>query len=315
MTHHIPHHAGIDISKDYLDAHVIPADQARRFANTKSGWRALAKWLAAFAPERIVYEATGAYHQGMERALASRTLPIVRVNPRRARSFANAIGTLAKTDPVDARMLAQYGATVDLPIAELNSEAIEELRELEAARRALIKTRTALANRSKNLMSTLLKHQAKDARKQIDAQIAEIDEAVQELIARHHDLAQRYQILCSIPGVGLATAVSLIVLMPELGARDEGQAASLAGLAPIARDSGKWKGKRFCQGGRAKLRQALYMPALVAVRFNADMKAKYEALIERGKPAKVAITAIMRKLVILANALLRDDRKWAPSAP
>jgi transposase len=314
MTHHIPHYAGIDVSKDHLDAHVIPAVQARRFANTKSGWRALAKWLAAFAPERIVYESTGPYHQGMERALASRTLPIVRVNAQRARSFANAIGTIAKTDPVDARMLAQYGAAVDLPVTELNSEAIEEMRGFEAARRALVKTRTALANRSKNLMSALLKRQAKNTRKQIDAHIAEIDEAVQALIAKHHDLAQRYQILCSIPGIGQATAVSLIVLMPELGTLDERQAASLAGLAPIARDSGKWKGKRFCQGGRAKLRQALYMPALVALRFNADMKAKYEALIERGKPAKVAITAIMRKLVILANALLRDNRNWRPIA-
>lgn len=315
MTDRIPHYAGIDISKDHLDAHVIPAEQARRFANTKTGWRALAKWLKAFAPERVVYESTGPYHQGMERALASRSLPIVRVNARRARSYADASGTDAKTDRVDARMLAQYGASIELPITQINSEAIEEIKELEAARRALIKARTALANRSKNLTSPLLKRQAKAARKMIDAQIAEIDEAAQAIIAKYHDLQQRYQILCSIPGIGQATAVSMMVLMPELGELDEGQAASLAGLAPFAQESGKWKGKQFCQGGRAKLRQALYMPALVALRFNQDMKAKYQELIKRGKPPKVAITALMRKLVILANALLRDNRKWTPMAP
>lgn len=314
MTQQITHYAGIDISKDHLDAHVVPGDHAKRFANTKTGWRVLAKWLSAFAPDRIVYESTGPYHQGMERALASRSLPIVRVNARRARRFAEAIGSTAKTDPVDARMLAHYGAMLRPDVTTLNSQVIEELKELEKARRALVKARTAITNRCKNLVSPLLKRQAKATCKQLNAQIAEIDATAMTIIAMEPDLKQRYAIFCSIPGVGAVTALSLIVLMPELGSLDDKQVASLAGLAPIARDSGKFRGKRFCQGGRAALRQALYMPALVALRFNADMKAKYEALIARGKPAKVAITAIMRKLVILANALIRDKRKWAPLA-
>ena len=315
MTHLIPHHAGIDISKDHLDVHVAPVEQARRFDNTPAGWRALAKWLSTFTPERIVYESTGPYPQGMERALASRSLPIVRVNARRVRSFADAIGTTAKTDRIDARTLARFGAMVSPDVTELNSELIEELKELEVARQALVKARTALANRQKHLTSTLLKRQAKATRTLIDRQIAELDTAAGKLIADDEAVSRRFAILCSIPGIAATTARSLIVLMPELGRLDEKQAASLAGLAPITRESGTWRGKRFCQGGRAKLRQAIYMPALVAMRFNADLKATYQALVTRGKPAKVAITALMRKLIVLANALLRDDRKWSPIAP
>lgn len=287
---------------------------AKRFDNTTTGWRALAKWLSAFAPQRIVYESTGPYHQGMERALASRSLPIVRVNARRVRAFADAIGTTAKTDAIDARTLARFGAMVSPDVTELNSELIEQLKELEAARRALVKARTALANRQKHLASNLLKRQAKTSRSLINRQIDELDAEAGRLIADDETASRRFAILCSIPGVGAATALSLIVLMPELGELDEKQAASLAGLAPIAREFGTWRGKRFCQGGRAKLRQAIYMPALVALRFNADMKATYDALVARGKPAKVAITAIMRKLIVLANALLRDNRNWAPLA-
>lgn len=315
MTHQIAHNAGIDISKDHLDVHIVPGDHTRRFTNNKTGWRALVKWLSGFAPDRVVYESTGPYHQGMERALAKRSLPIVRLNARRARRFAEAIGTTAKTDCVDAHMLARLGATLLPDVTTLNSQRIDELKELEAARRALIKARTVVMNRLKNLLSPLLKRQAKTTCKQLNAQIAEIDKAAKVIIARDTDLQNRHDIVCSIPGIGAATALSLIALMPELGSLDEKQAASLAGLAPIARDSGTFRGKRFCQGGRAKLRQALYMPALVSMRFNADMKAKYKALIARGKPAKVAITVIMRKLIILANALIRDNRKWLTSAP
>jgi len=310
MTNHLPHHAGIDISKDHLDVHILPGDHAQRFSNTASGWQALAQWLTDFAPERIVYESTGPYHRGMERALASLTLPIVRLNARRVRSFADALGILAKTDQIDARILARFAAVMMPDVTKLNSDAVEELKELESARRALIKSKTALTNRSKTLATALLKRQARVTCRQIDTHIAQIDQAATDIIAAHEDLKRRFEIVCSIPGIGPATALALIVLMPELGTLDEKQAASLAGLAPVACDSGTWRGQRFCQGGRAKLRQALYMPALVAARHNADLRAKYDDLIGRGKPPKVAITALMRKLIILANALVRDDRTW-----
>ncbi len=309
-TQQITHHAGIDISKDHLDVHIVPGDHAKRFANTKTGWRALAKWLSAFAPDRIVYESTGPYHQGMERALASRSLPIVRVNPRRARRFAEAIGSSAKTDRVDARMLALLAAMLTPDVTVLNSQPLENLKELDAARRALVKARTVQTNRSKTLSSPVLKRQARAMLRLIGAQIKDIDRASLEIIETDHALNQRYAILTSIPGIGAVTAITMIVLMPELGQLHEKQAASLAGLAPIARDSGKFRGKRFCQGGRANLRHALYMPALVAIRYNPDLKAKYESLIASAKLAKVAITAILRKIIVLANALVRDDRKW-----
>ena len=186
------------------------------------------------------------------------------------------------------------------------------MKELHSARRALVKDRVAARNRSHTHRSALLKRQARARLAQIDRQIAAIDAALHAQLAADPVLRDRFEILVSIPGVGDATAFAMLVEMPELGALEHKCAASLAGLAPIARDSGQHRGKRFIRGGRAPLRQALYMPALVAVRFDAAMKARYEALLAAGKPSKVALVAIMRKLLILANALLRDRRTWTP---
>lgn len=161
----------------------------------------------------------------------------------------------------------------------------------------------------------LLKRQAKQRLKQIAGQIVAIDAECRIRIASEAGLSRRFDILISIPGPGEATAFALVADMPELGALENNQAASLVGLAPVDRQSGLWKGKSFIQGGRQTLRQALYMPALFATRFNQPLKAKYENLRAGGKPPKVAITAIMRKLIVLANALIRDDRKWSPSLP
>ena len=302
--------AGIDISKQHLDAHIHPSNAAKRFCNSKSGWRALATWFASFNPQRIVYEATGPYHRAMEQALAARALPLVRVNPRRARRFAEVLGTSAKTDRVDARMLALYGAMLAPGLTAISSQILEELRELEAARQALLKVQTAQINRSKSLASALLKRQTRAILKLIKTQIEAIDRASAKIIEAEPSLRHRFAILMSIPSVGAITARAMIVLMPELGNLDEKQVASLAGLAPFARDSGQWRGKRFCQGGRARLRNALYMPALVACRFNPQLNAWYNNLVNAGKPKNVAITAVMRKLIIIANALIRDNRMW-----
>ena len=190
------------------------------------------------------------------------------------------------------------------------SEAIQQLADLVAARRALIKDRTATTNRAKVLRITLLKRQAGQRLTQIAQQVEDLDQHALAIIRADPVLQNRLDILISIPGIGEATAIALIADMPELGQMDEKQAASLAGLAPVARESGTWRGKSFIRGGRAHLRQALYMPALVAMRFNPDLKAKFEAMTKAGKPAKVAITALMRKHVVLANALLRGNRKW-----
>jgi transposase len=212
-------------------------------------------------------------------------------------------------------MLARFGAVMRPEIPPAKDETLDMLAELLAARRGLIKDRTAASNRGKSLTLDLLKRQCAQHRKQIDSQIEAIDREWTSVLATNPALKARLNTLLSIPGVGAATAIALLVDMPELGTMDAKQAASLAGLAPVTRQSGTWRGKSFIQGGRAWVRQAIYMPALVAVRFNPQLKEKYEALRRAGKPTKVAIVAIMRRIIIIANALLRDNRRWTPDTP
>jgi transposase len=306
---------GVDVSKDWLDAHRLADGAARRFANDKTGRKALIKWIVTTPPKCIVFEPTGPYHRQLERALDAAGLPIAKVNPRQARRFAEAAGKLVKTDRVDAAMLARMGELLELQPRPCVSETIVELKELHLARAALIKDRTAARNRAKAITLALLERQNKKRLAEIEVKIQEIDVAIEKLILDDAPLARRFEILLSIPGVSKITAFALLIEMPELGGLDGKQAASLAGLAPVERQSGSWKGHAYIRGGRAFLRQALYMPALVACRFNTDSRALYQRLVKAGKPAKVAITAVMRKLVVLANALLREDRSWAENAP
>lgn len=312
MDHDTAQTAGVDISKDALDVCLYPGGQSGRFANDAKGHRGLVCWLAKHSIVRVVYEATGAYHRGFERCLATAGLALAKVNPRQARRFAEATGKLAKTDRCDAAMLARFGALLEPPVRPVASPALDEMKELHGARQGLVKDRTAALNRQKTVRSAIIKRHIAQRLRQIEAQLTALDTALKALIDADPELATRFAVLASIPGIGEATAIAMLIEMPELGSLDQRQAASLAGLAPVARDSGRWKGKRSIRGGRATLRQALYMPALVATRFNPDLKRKYQALIAAGKPAKVAITAIMRKLLLLANALLRDGRKWSP---
>lgn len=302
---------GIDISKDHLDVHRLPGDERRRFDNSKAGHKALIRWIGD-TPARVVYEPTGYYHRALERALAAAGMPIAKVNPRQARRFAEATGNLAKTDALDAAMLTRMGAVLSLEARPVPSAIINDLRDLRTARNALIKDQVAAQTRAKAITLPLLKRQNAARLKQIEAQREAVDAEINTLIQGEPDLAQRFAILCSIPGIAEVSAAMLLIEMPELGSLDEKQVAALAGLAPIARQSGNWKGKSFIRGGRQQVRQGLYMPALVAIRFNADLKAKYEQLIKAGKAPKQAITAVMRKLIILANALLKKGRKWQP---
>ena len=300
---------GIDISKDHLDVHRLPGDERRRFDNSKAGHKALIRWIGD-TPARVVYEPTGYYHRALERALAAAGMPIAKVNPRQARRFAEATGNLAKTDALDAAMLTRMGAVLSLEARPVPSAIINDLRDLRTARNALIKDQVAAQTRAKAITLPLLKRQNAARLKQIEAQREAIDAEINALIQGNSDLAQRFAILCSIPGIAEVSAAMLLIEMPELGSLNEKQVAALAGLAPIARQSGNWKGKSFIRGGRQQVRQGLYMPALVAIRFNADLKAKYEQLIKAGKEPKQAITAVMRKLIILANALLKKGRQW-----
>ena len=314
MTQTIACFAGIDISKETLDLAFSNEETVVRFDNTPKGCRKLAAQLTRRSPRGIVFEATGPYHRELEAALAAAGLAYTKANPRRVRRFADVVGVHAKTDATDAKLLARFAATVEMTQTVRTSDLLQALRELTSARQGLIADRTALKNRGHVQRSKFLIRQNEARLALIKNQIKAIDREVGLLIKQEKELAARVDILVSVPGISTLTAVVLLTEMPELGTLDQRQVASLAGLAPHPRDSGKWKGKRFISGGRATLRRALYMPALVASRFNADLKAKYDTLIDARKPAKVAITAIMRKLIILANALIRGGRKWTEKA-
>jgi transposase len=303
---------GADISKDHIDLHRLPDGQTLKVANDRKGFSAILKWIGAKSVERIVYEPTGPYHKAFERFMAANGLPLCKVNPRLARRFREATGRLAKTDRVDAELLARYGALLEPRILEANTQIYNDLKELHVARLALVKDRTAAKNREKNLSNPLLKKQNADRLRQIERHIKAVDDAIMALIDEDATLKARFDILISIPGISQVTAFTLLIEMPELGELDEKTAAALSGLAPMSRQSGRWTGRAFIAGGRAIVRQSLYMPALVACRFNPDLSAKYDQLKAAGKPPKVAITAIMRKLIVLANALLRNNRKWRP---
>lgn len=303
---------GADISKDHIDLHRLPDGNRLRVTNDRTGFAAILGWIGDAPVARIVYEPTGAYHKAFERFMLTRGLPVSKVNPRQARRFAEAIGKLAKTDRADAEMLAQFGMLLTPRLFRPNAASCAELKELHAARLALVKDRTAAKNRGRNITQPLLKRQNAARLKQIEAQLAQVEQAITDHIAIDQSLKARFDILVSIPGLSKVTAFTLLIEMPELGELDEKAAGKLAGLAPSDRQSGRWTGRAFIVGGRAIVRQALYMPALVATRFNPDLKTKYDTLRKAGKPPKVAITAIMRKLVVLANALLRKQQKWTP---
>ena len=305
---------GVDISKAALDVHRLDDGAWARFDNDRRGFRALLAWIGA-TPSRVIFEPTGAWHRAFERALATAGVPLVKVNPRQARRFAEATGRLAKTDRLDAALLARMGALLELPARPPRSEMHGELKDLHVARGALVKDRTAALNRAKSRTLPLLRRQGADRLKQIRRQIAELDAEILRRIRADPLLSRRFDILVSIPGLARLTAFALLIDMPELGELDPGEAGALAGLAPVTRQSGRWTGRAFIRGGRASVRRALFMPALVAVRFNPDLKGCYERLQDAGKPAKVALTAVMRKLVVLANALLRENRPWTPEKP
>ena len=293
------HTIGVDISKSHLDAFRL------------GGFRALSKWLGKTPVARVVFEPTGPYHKAFEAALGER-VPLVKVNPLQARRFAEASGTRAKTDAVDAQMLARMGTAFDLAPQIPRSREARVLRDLHVARTVLIKDRTRLRNRAQTYDIAVLKRQTKARLTQLDRQIAELDTEISALIEARETTARSRDILCSMPGIGAVTAAAMLTLLPEIGTLGRKQVASLTGLAPVTRQSGQWQGKSFIGGGRKPLRDALYMPALVAIRHNPDLKAKYEVLRAAGKPAKVAIVAVMRKLIEMANALVKADRTWTP---
>ena len=244
------HTIGIDISKGTLDCFELSIGKHYQYPNDDLGQKDLIKWIKKQNAVLVVFEATGAYHRSLEATLAKHKHPFAKVNPRQARRFAEATGRLAKTDRVDAVMLAKMGSILDLPAQEPKSENINILRELLTARRVLTKANAAAKTRAQTTVHAVLKIQIKARQKQITLQLKQIDKIIAEMIAVNEGLSRKFEILISIPGIGQATAFSMLIEMPELGTMTGKQAASLAGLAPISRQSGKWQGKERIQGGR-----------------------------------------------------------------
>jgi len=307
--------AGIDVGKDWLDVHVLPGGATLRLPNTNEGIRRLKRWLARFAPALVVVEATGKWHRPVRRSLAASAIPVAVVDAFRVRMFAKAQGILAKTDRLDARVLAQFAAVMAPPVRAAAPERLEQLRELVVARASAVEQQSALKNQLAAATVKFLQRQLQRRIERADGDIAALDAAILKRIKVDEGLARRYAILTSIAGIGFVAAATLLASLPELGSSTNKQIAMLAGLAPIADQSGQRDSVRVVWGGRASVRRILYLAALSATRFNADMKAYYQRMIAAGKPAKLAIIAVARKLAVLANALVSQDRTWLPTSP
>lgn len=301
---------GIDVSKATLDVAFGIDSPVRQFPNEPKGHRSLARVLAKRQSSRIVLEATGGYEHRVLRHLTDQHLPAIRVNPRQVRDFARATGILAKTDAIDARVLVRFGAAVEPQIRPLPSPAQEKVAHLQARRGQLINLRTSEKNRLQQATDSIIERTIKAVIKTIEKQIELIEAESAEVIREHRELERTYQILTSVPGVGPVTASILIGDMPELGSLSRQAVAALAGLAPFNRDSGTQRGQRRIRGGRAQVRTVLYMATLTALRENPVIAEDFERFVTAGKEGKVAMTACMRKLLTILNALVRDDMLW-----
>jgi transposase len=307
--------AGIDVSKSWLDAHVLPAGEASRFPNTEDGIRQLKRWLDRFGPELVAVEATGKWHRLLCRSLYAAKVLVTVVDPFRVRMFAKASGIFAKTDRLDARVLAQFAKVMTPSVRAPAPEALEELNEIVVARHSAVAEATALKNQLAAATSAFLQRQLKRRIERLAKDIAALDREIDKRIKADDGLARRYAILTSIAGFGPVVTTTLIASLAELGTCSRRQIGMLAGLAPIADQSGTRDGVRIIRGGRANVRRILYLAALSAARSNADMKAFFKRLKDNGKSPKLAIIAVARKLVILANTLIHEDRMWQPLPP
>ncbi|WP_339064891.1 IS110 family transposase [Teredinibacter turnerae] len=300
---------GIDIGKSTLDIFVLEQDNHWQTDNTEAGVRALAARLARYKLARIVVEATGGYERKLVYALAEKGLPVVVVQPMHVRQFAKAQGILAKTDKLDARVIAEFGAIMKPPIRQIQTKKIRYFRDLLARRRQLMEARTQELNRldkaDKAIQST-----HKRLIKILDKEVAWVTAKLERTVGEVTEWQETYEIVTSVPGVGDGVAHTLLGELPELGSLSPRQVAALCGLAPVNKDSGSFKGKRRIKGGRAPIRTMLYMAMMCAVQHNPVMKKFYAKLVAAGKHKKVALTACMRKLVTILNAMVRDGRRW-----
>jgi transposase len=297
---------GVDVSSKSLDACILneKRNYARSFAYNEKGCFSLIRWAKKYEVSKAAVEATGGYEQEVTYLMSKHGLKVHVVNPAQVRNFARGIGKVAKTDRIDAHAIARFAQVVDLPEPVILSDAQMELKQLVLRRKALDKMITAEKNRTRFAQN----HVKKSIKKTIDflsLQMQTIEVEINSIRINNPDISARFDVLCRQKGVAFVTAMSLIGLIPELGQLNRRQITALVGLAPYSRESGKFKGKRFIQGGREHARQALYMPSWVARKYDTDFRKLYNRMIEKGKPKKVASTALMRKLLVRLNATMR----------
>jgi transposase len=311
MTKELPAvNVGIDVGKTQLDLYLLERDRSLTVRNEEHAIASLVRRLRRYRIERIVIEATGRLEQPFVRAALAAGLPIVVVSPLKIRRFADALGQLAKTDELDARLIARFAAAVKplvRPASDANSQAI---KDLVVRRRQLTALRTMEKNR-RQIMPHELRPGIDRILKTLDRELKRLEQLI--AVDQHAPYHRKRELLTSMPGIGNSVAATLIGDLPELGSLNRREIASLTGVAPFNRDSGKLRGKRRIRGGRAHSRTALFLSAMVAIRFNPDIKRFYERLLAAGKHKKVALTACIRKIVTALNAMLRDNVPWQPA--
>jgi transposase len=303
---------GIDVAKATLDLHFLPSGQAHSLANDPAGHRQLRKLLPDPAACRIVLEATGGYERQLVADLLDAGFHVAVVNPKRVRDFARALGLAAKTDRLDARVLALFAQKIQPAPAHKTPEKQAEIQQLVARRRQLIDLRTQESNRWEITRSKAAKKSIQAVLNTLERQVRDIERAIADLVESDDEWRQKTQLVQSVPGLGGVTATTLVADVPELGQLNRQQISSLVGLAPFNRDSGQHQGKRAIGGGRKSVRSVLYMAALAARRCNPVIKAFADRLAQHGKPFKVVLTACMRKLLVIVNSLLKSGQPWNP---
>jgi transposase len=307
-----PVNVGIDVGKSQLDVHLLERDRSLTVPNDEQAIGALVSRLSRYRLDRIVIEATGRLEQPFVRAAIAKGLPVVVVSPLKIRRFAGAIGQLAKTDQIDARLIAQFAATLRPTAHPVCDEKAQIIKDFVVRRRQLTSLRTMEKNR-RQVMPNELQGSMDRIIRAIDDELAALEALIDRAIEHHIAWRRKRDLLTSRPGIGKSIAGTLIGDMPELGSLNRRQIAALTGVAPFNRDSGRLRGKRRIRGGRAHSRTALFLAAMVAVRFNPDIKRFYDRLLQAGKHKKVALTACIRKIVTTLNAMLRHNTCWQSS--
>lgn len=303
---------GIDVSKDQLDVCVRPENTVRSFGNDETGWTALRELLLPLQAERVVLEATGGYEVALAAVLHAAGLPVVVVNPRQVRDFARATGELAKTDRIDAGILALFAERIRPDLRPMPDETALELRALVARRRQLIEMLMSERNRLRLARAAVQRDIQKHVR-WLEQRLKDLDGQLRDAVQASPLWRSKEDLLRTIPGIGPVVSRTLLAELPELGHLNNREIAKLVGLAPLARDSGTMRGRRTVWGGRASVRSSLYMAALVGSRSNPVLRDYYQSLLARGKPKKLALIACARKLLIISNSILHNQQPWNPN--